>query len=130
MGIIQFELDDKKQAEMQDICDSYGIEIEDAISLFIANTIQKNDFPFRLPSEILSRQKPDLSKDIFRSKDGSDTLLKGILAYSAWAEKTGLSEMTLDEINAEIDAAREEMYARETSKETAEKEHLMCYPER
>ena len=70
-----------------------GLDLPSAIRIFLTRSVQVNGFPFvmRLPDNPL---QPNI---------GIETMKR----MSNMAKESGVSDMTLDEINAEIAAVRE-----------------------
>jgi len=100
-SIIQVRADDELKAQASAICESLGIDLKTAIRMFLKRTVLQNGiFSMTLPSKPYNWHK-------------------GVLAMrqlSEEAKQNGTSNMTLEEINEEIDAARRERAAEKIEK--------------
>lgn len=90
--LIQFEIDKKLQEEVAEIYESLGMDLTTALRMFVIRSKIERGLPFsaKLPEESISRAE----------------------AWEAFQElrrqAADLPEMSLEEINAEIAAARAE----------------------
>ena len=94
-SIIQCRVDDKTKLEATEIYEKLGIDLSTAIRMFLKRSVLMNGIPFDMT----------LPKDNIRMKN----IIK---SFNTTAEKNGISDMSLDEINAEIAAARKERKAK------------------
>lgn len=88
-SLVQFRTDDSTRLKAISICERLGIDLSTYMRMCIARLISENGIPFSM--------KLDENKN------------KAILAMreaSRIAEENGISDMTLEEINAEIAEAR------------------------
>lgn len=86
---IRLDSDIKKRFET--LCDEFGLTVNTAINLFVKSVVRTRSIPFSIKLD--------------------DPVELGIQAFEelrAQAAANGLQNMTLDEINAEIAAARAE----------------------
>ena len=90
--LVQFRLDDMQRVQATNICERLGIDLPTAMWMFIARIIQENGIPFSM--------KLDDDK-------GAEAALSAMRRASQIATEQGIADMTLDEINAEIAAARQ-----------------------
>ncbi len=98
-SVMQVRVDDELKAQASSICEELGIDLPTAIRMFMKRMVLQKGVPFSmtLPS---------------RPYNG----YKGILAMqqlSEEAKRNGTADMTLEEINEEIAAARRERAERE-----------------
>ena len=85
-GLLQLRIDD---ALRQEIYSQLGLDLPTAIRMFLTRSVQVRGIPF-------SMQLPD----------GDYKAIAAMRRMSRMAEECGVADMTLDEINAEIAAAR------------------------
>lgn len=93
-SVMQVRVDDDLKTQAAAICDSLGIDLSTAIRMFMKRMVLQNGIPFSMTVP----NKP---------YDG----IKGVLAMhqlSEEAKQNGTVNMTLEEINEEIAAARRE----------------------
>ena len=89
--LVQFRADETSRIKAVDICERLGIDLQTYLRMCVSRLIQENGIPFSM--------KLDAEQEN-----------RGITAMKAAARiaaENGISDMTLDEINAEISAARE-----------------------
>ena len=89
-SLVQFRTEDTSRIKAASICEQLGIDLPTYLRACIARLIQENGIPFSM-------------------KLTDNTEPRGLAAMkeaSRIAEKNGISDMTLDEINAEIREAR------------------------
>lgn len=88
--LVQFRADETSRIKAVDICERLGIDLQTYLRMCVSRLIQENGIPFSM--------KLDAEQEN-----------RGITAMKAAARiatENGISDMTLDEINAEISAAR------------------------
>lgn len=105
---VRMDSDLKKEFEEQ--CGNFGMSMATAINVFARTVVREKRIPFEVSS------KPVLDNATMMVADkravynagvsNASRMLKIMQALSLEAEKAGVSDMSLDEINAEIDAAR------------------------
>ena len=88
--VVQFRADETLQIRAVGICERLGIDLQTYLRMCLSRLIQENGIPFSM--------KLDTSEN---------RGLEAMKAASRIAAANGLTDMTLDEINAEIAAARE-----------------------
>ena len=91
MALLQVRIDDELKNQAATIYNEIGIDISTAIRMFLKKSVQEGGLPF----------DPRINP----------TTLNAILAVDKMrtiSEANGNSEMTLDDINKEIKAARQE----------------------
>ena len=90
-GLLQLRIDETLRQEATDIYTQLGLDLPTAIRIFLTRSVQVRGIPF-------SMQLPD--------KNGK--AIAAMRRMSRTAEENGIANMSLDEINAEIAAARNE----------------------
>ena len=88
--LVQFRADDASRLKAISICDRLGIDLATYMRMCIARLIQENGIPFSMKLE--------------QTED--NTAIQAMKQASAIARENGIADMTLDEINAEIEATR------------------------
>lgn len=88
-SLVQFRTDDTSKIKAVNICEQLGIDLPTYLRMCIAKLVQENGIPFSMK----------ISND-------ENIALNAMKAASRIAAENGISEMTLDEINAEIAEAR------------------------
>lgn len=88
--LIQFRAEESSRIKAVGICEKLGIDLQTYLRMCMSRLVQENGIPFSMKLDSSSESEA----------------LKAMKAASQIAEKNGLSDMTLDEINAEIAAAR------------------------
>ena len=93
-SIIQFRIDDDLKAKATEIYDKLGIDLSTAMRMFLKRSVSVNGIPFSmvLPKETYNVQ---LAKDSMYEINKS-------------AAENNISDMSLEDINAEISAYRAE----------------------
>lgn len=97
--LVQFRTDETSRIKAMVICEQLGIDLQTYLRMCISRLISENGVPF-------SMKMQDLPKN------------KGVVALHEMGKisaENGNSEMTLDEINAEIAKARIEIDAKNES---------------
>ena len=91
-SLVQFRIDETAKMQAADICERLGIDLPTAMRMFVSRLILENGIPFSMKlDENLNSQNAVLA----------------MKEASRIAAEHGIEDMTLDEINAEIAAARE-----------------------
>lgn len=88
--LVQFRADETARIKAINICERLGIDLQTYLRMCLSRLIQENGIPFSMKLDELPENR-------------------GILAMKAAsriAEENGIADMTLEEINAEIAAAR------------------------
>ena len=89
-SLVQFRTDDTSKIKATAICERLGIDLPTYMRMCIARLIQENGIPFSMKLE----------------KESENRAINAMKTASHIAEEYGISNMTLDEINAEIAEAR------------------------
>lgn len=94
-SLLQFRIDTNLKEEASDIYAQLGIDLPTAIRIFLARSVKVRGIPFvmQLPEE----------------DSGSNSAVSAMKRMSAMSAENGNSDMTLEEINAEIDAVRHKL---------------------
>ena len=86
--LIQFRADEDEKAEAMRICEQLGISLPTYLRMCLARLIREQGIPFSMR---LGEDNP-----------GVDAMKRA----SAMAKRAGVTYMSLDDINAEVDAVR------------------------
>ena len=89
-SLVQFRTDDASKIQAINICEKLGIDLPTYMRMCISRLIQSNGIPFSMTLDSKSENKG----------------IEAMKAASLIAEQSGIADMTLDEINAEIAEAR------------------------
>ncbi len=88
--LIQFHTDETSRIKAISICEKLGIDLQTYMRMYISRLIQENGIPFSMKLNDASKNKA-----ISVMKEASMVSIKN-----------GISDITLEEINAEITEAR------------------------
>lgn len=88
-SLVQFRTDDTSKIKAVNICEQLGIDLPTYLRMCITRLVQENGIPFSM-----------------KVNNSENRALNAMKAASRIATENGISEMTLDEINAEISEAR------------------------
>lgn len=94
-SIVQFRIEDELKEEACAIFEKLGIDLSTALRMFIKRAVMENGIPFPMT----------LQNDY-----DSTAVLDAVKAMTKDAALSGNSDMTLDEINAEISRYRQEQH--------------------
>ncbi len=100
MPTIPSRMDSQLKAQFDDLCAQFGMSSNTAMNVFANAVVRKRKIPF----EIEVPQKSTHSKG-----------WEAFWALREEAQKNGIPEMSLDEINEEIRLAREERQAKKSA---------------
>lgn len=89
-SFVQFRTDDTSKIKATEICERLGIDLPTYMRMCISRLIQENGIPFSMKLD----------------KNSENRGLKAMKAASRIARENGISDMSLEEINAEIAEAR------------------------
>ena len=89
---LSMRVDDTLKKNFDNICDDFGFTSTAAITVFMKTVVRER----RIPFEIKASTKEQVNKDAWAA----------FLEMRAAAAEAGLQDMTLDEINAEIQEVR------------------------
>ena len=93
-SLLQVRVEDSLKDQAAAVFENLGIDTSTAVRMFLKRAVMENGIPFKMT----------LPKTPYAAERG----YRAMVEMSESAEKNGLSDMTLDEINAEIDASRKE----------------------
>lgn len=93
-SIVQFRVDDDLKNEATKIYEELGIDLSTAMRMFLKRSVIVNGIPFSMV----------VPKDEYNAAEALSLMNK----LNAGAVNNGVSEMTLEEINSEIEACRKE----------------------
>ena len=94
-SLLQFRVDNQLKEEASKIYAQLGLDLPTAIRIFLKRSVQVRGIPFIM-------QLPDNELDL-----NSQAAVSAMKRMSQTAVENGISDMTLDEINAEIEAVRQ-----------------------
>lgn len=92
--LVQIRVDEDLKNEATDIFERLGLDLPTAIRVFLKKSVEESGIPFSLK---VDKEKKSLKK--------ADKILK---AANKEAKKNKVQDMSLDEINSEIKAYRQE----------------------
>ena len=90
--ILSISMDEMLKNKFEALCNDFGMSASTAMNVFAKAVVRERKIPFDIKSSDITRE------------DG----LKAFYALREEAKRNGLQDMTLEEINAEITAARNE----------------------
>lgn len=88
--LVQFRTDETIRIKASNICEKLGIDLQTYMRMCISRLVQENGIPFSMHLNNFSENKA----------------IKAMKIASKIAAQNGLSDMSLDEINAEIAETR------------------------
>ena len=91
-------LDARQKAIFDKLCEQFGMSANTAINIFVRQVIRRRCIPFPIAADT--------------EKDLENSAMQAFKTLRAHAESSASSEMTLKEINAEIEAARASRFHR------------------
>ena len=94
-SLIQVRIDNDLKTKANQIFSDLGLDISSAIRMFLKRSVLENGIPF---SMVLP-----LDQNILNSKS-----LRALADINDTTKKVGVSDLSLDDINAEINLARKE----------------------
>lgn len=101
MSVLQIRLEEDLKNEVSALFDRLGMDIPTAVRIFFKRAVAERGLPFEVKEKKLSDDEIE-----------SDRLLVALRKAGEMAEKNGAADMTEEEIEAEIKAARAERRAR------------------
>lgn len=102
-GVLQVRVDETLRSQAAAIYEELGIDLQTAVRIFLKRSVAENGLPFGMTL-------PE------RKEFAEDSGIQAVKNMRASAKAAGLSDMTLEEINAEIAAARAERRAKNAEK--------------
>lgn len=101
--VMQIRIDNDLKVQAGEVFAQLGIDIPTAVRMFMRRTVLENGIPFSLT----------LPEKEYRSDIG----IRAMHSLGEAAKRNGTSEMTLEEINAEIAAVRADLAEKEAARE-------------
>ena len=92
--LVQVRVDEDLKNQATSVYDALGMDLSTAVRMFLKRSVMVNGVPF---SMILSN-----------SENKAEKALRALLALNKEAVENGTSEITFDEINAEIQEVRKD----------------------
>ena len=105
-SVMQFRVDDELKAQASAVCENLGIDLPTALRMFMKRTVIANGIPF--------------SMTLPKSDYKSNRAVRAMYEASESAKKNGTADMTLEETNAEIAAARADISSRKAEPDGVE----------
>ncbi len=96
-SVMQFRVDDELKAQATAVCENLGLDLPTALRIFMKRTVLANGIPF--------------SMTLPKADYNGERAVRALRSLSEAAQKNGTADLSLDEINAEIAAARAERSA-------------------
>lgn len=93
-SLVQIRLDDELKAEASALYEALGIDLPTAVRMFIKRSVMVKGIPFSMT----------LPKQEYKA----ERAVRAMQEISAAAKANGVADMTLEQINAEINASRNE----------------------
>ena len=93
-SLLQVRIEDTLKEDAARVFDNLGIDTSTAIRMFLKRSVMENGIPFRMT----------LPRQPYRAEQG----YRAMLELGESARENGLSDISLDEINAEIAMSRSE----------------------
>jgi len=96
-SLLQIRVEDSLKDQAAELFENLGIDTSTAIRMFLKRCVMENGIPFKMT----------LPRHPYVAERG----YRAMVEISEQAKRNGVSDMTLDEINAEIEASRRERRA-------------------
>ena len=96
-SLLQVRVENDLKTEAAKIFENLGIDTSTAVKLFLKRVILENGIPFKMT----------LPKEPYNAERG----YRALVQLGEASERNGLSDMSLEEINAEIEMSRKERQA-------------------
>lgn len=93
-SLIQLRIDEQLKTDATDIYEKLGLDLPTAIRIFLTRSVQEKGIPFNMT----------LKDNNYRAEEA----VVAMRELSRMAEENGIADMSLEEINAEINASRNE----------------------
>lgn len=93
------------------LCEDFGLSVSSAINIFMKAVVREKKIPFEIKTESSS-----CKSDIYEEMSEEEFRLLAMENFEEMRRtiaENGIKEMSLDEINAEIKAVRDEMAKKE-----------------
>lgn len=96
-SLLQVRVEESLREDAARVFENLGIDTSTAVRMFLKRAVMENGIPFRMT----------LPKAPYNAERG----YRAMVEISEGAEKNGVADMSLEEINAEIEASRAERMA-------------------
>ena len=96
-SLLQVRVEESLMDDAARVFENLGIDTSTAVRMFLKRAVMENGIPFRMT----------LPKAPYNAERG----YRAMVEISEGAEKNGVADMSLEEINAEIEASRAERMA-------------------
>jgi DNA-damage-inducible protein J len=93
-SLLQVRVEDSLKEEANQIFEELGIDMSTAVRMFLKRSVMENGIPFKMT----------LPRNDYNAERG----YRAMVEIEEASEKNGLSDMSLEEINEEINASRRE----------------------
>ena len=93
-------MDEDLKKQFDSLCSEFGMNVSTAINVFAKAVVRERRIPFEISSGLPYIPMDSKTKELFR---------KTIEEMRESARKNGIQDMSLDEINAEIQEARKNL---------------------
>jgi DNA-damage-inducible protein J len=93
-SLLQVRVEDSLKDEANQIFEELGIDMSTAVRMFLKRSVMENGIPFKMT----------LPRNDYNAERG----YRAMVEIEEASEKNGLSDMSLEEINEEINASRRE----------------------
>ena len=98
-SLVQIRVDDKLKEDVTAIYEQLGLDLSTAVRIFFKRTVAEQGIPFTMKLNYEDK------RSYARKKIPQDVML-AMKAMADSAEENGISDLSLDEINAEISTVR------------------------
>ena len=96
--LVQIRVDEKLKDDVSAVYENLGLDLSTAVRIFFKRSVAENGIPF-------SMKLGNYDRDAVRTRIPQN-VLSAMQAMAQSASSNGISDMNLEEINTEIDAAR------------------------
>ena len=96
--LVQIRVDEKLKDDAAAVYEDLGLDLSTAVRIFFKRSVAENGIPF-------SMRLGNSDRDTVKARIPQD-VLSAIQTMSQSAASNGISDMSLEEINTEIDAVR------------------------
>ena len=98
--LVQIRVDEKLKDDVSAVYENLGLDLSTAVRIFFKRSVAENGIPFSMK---LGNSDPDAVRTRI-----PQNVLSAMQAMSQSAASNGISDMSLEEINTEIDAVRKQ----------------------
>ena len=101
-SLVQIRVDDKLKEDVTAVYEQLGLDLSTAVRMFFKRSVAEQGIPFSV--RLNDESKINSSKNKI-----SSNIMTAMQSMANSAAENGISDMSLDEINAEISSARKEL---------------------